>query len=61
MNVVRDIRYALRTLAKRLKFAIQALATIAIGIATNTVVFTMMNSVLLRGLDFRDPGRLVRI
>lgn len=60
-SLLRDLRQGLRSLAKSPWFALQALLTLALGIAANTVIFTMVNSVLLRGLQFRDPDRLVWI
>ena len=53
-SLLHDIRQGLRSLAKNPWFAMQALLTLALGIAANTVIFTMVNSVLLRGLQFRE-------
>ncbi|SRR5258705_13408169 len=56
-----DIRYALRTFAKRPSYAVAAIATLALGITVNTVVFSLINSLLLRPMPVRDAGRVVRV
>jgi predicted permease len=56
-----DVRYALRTLLQRPGFAIVALLTLALGTGATTVMFTLMNAVLLKPFAYRDPGRLVRL
>ena len=56
-----DIRYALRTFAKRPSFAIAAIATLALGIAVNTIAFSLLNSLALRPMPVRDAARVVRL
>jgi predicted permease len=56
-----DIRYAVRMLVKHPSFSVAAVATLAIGIAANTVVFTLVNAVLLKPLPVPDAGRVVRV
>jgi predicted permease len=56
-----DFRYALRTLRQRPGFAAVALLTLALGIGATTVMFTVINGVLLKPYPFPQPGRLVSL
>src|SRR5215472_5554402 len=60
-GILRDIAYAGRTLLRSPGFAIMAAAVMALGIGTNTALFTVVNSVLLKPLPFADPDRLVML
>ena len=56
-----DVRYALRSFARKPSYAVTAIATLALGIAVNTVVFSLINSLLLRPMPVPDAGRVVRV
>jgi putative ABC transport system permease protein len=56
-----DLRFALRSLWKNPGFAVLAVLVMGLGIGANTAVFSVVNSVLLKPLDFPEPGRIVRL
>jgi predicted permease len=60
-SLVRDIRYGLRTLRRTPGFAVIAILVMALGIGANVALFTVVRSVLLKPLPFRDPARLVSL
>ncbi len=56
-----DLRFAIRTLWKAPGFTAVAILALALGIGANTAIFTVINSVLLRPLPFKNPERIARI
>src|SRR4030095_16460974 len=55
----RDVRYSFRTLRHKLGFSAVTLLTLALGIGATTIMFTVVDGVLLKPLPFPEPERLV--
>ncbi len=56
--MLRDLRFALHLIAKDRWYSTVAVVALALGIGVNATVFTLVNAVLIRGLPFKDSGRL---
>jgi putative ABC transport system permease protein len=60
-SVVKDLRFAFRSLFKRPGFVAVAVVTLALGIGGSTAIFTVVDAALLRGLPYKSPDRLYHL
>jgi predicted permease len=61
MAGIMDFKFALRSLAKTPSFTLLAVFVMALGIGATTAVFSVVNTVLLKPLAFRNPDRIVTL
>jgi putative ABC transport system permease protein len=57
-DLVQDVRYGARGLIRNRGFAVVAVLTLALGLGANTAVFSVINTVFLEPLPYREPERL---
>jgi len=60
-TIFRNVRHAFRVLRRAPGFSLTAVATLALGIGAATAMFTIVNSVLLRPLPFKDADRVAAV
>src|SRR5947209_20026223 len=58
-TIWRDLRFALRMLARQPSFSLIAVATLTLGIGANAAIFTVVDRIMLRPLPYFEPERLV--
>src|SRR5688500_20283371 len=61
MGLWQDVQFAIRLLVKDKWFTLVAAVALALGIGVNATVFTFVNAVLIRGLPFDDPQRILAL
>ena len=60
-SMLKDIKYALRSLRQHRGFAITAILSIAVAVGANSTIFSIANDILLRPLPVPDPAEVVTL
>ena len=60
-TLIKDIRYGIRSLAKRPAFTAIAIITLALGIGASTAIFSVVDGVLLRPLPYPNADQIVQL
>ncbi len=60
-TLLQDLRYGLRRLTKQSSFTAIAIFTLALGIGATTTIFSVVNSIILKPLPYREPDRLAMV
>src|SRR5437660_944466 len=58
-NILKDLRYAVRTLRRAPAFTAAAIVSLALGIGANTAIFSFVRAVILKPLAYDNPDQLV--
>jgi predicted permease len=61
MNVIRDLGYGLRQIARRPLFSLVLILTLAVGIGPNVAIFSALKALMIEPLPYHEPGRLVQV